>query len=260
MPVARGGAAHRPGAGHWGAGYLRCFLRAPGDRHTRRRSLFRAKGGRRMKNDYLKESRRFYALAQTMELLARALKVQPDRDVAVASAVLADMAVSQLNRMDKAIDRMIERARCVSRINNGTAHRGEAPEVRGARGCAEDGCHEKSDRFTGGQSARGDALRLVQQAHLRRHITSTTSTSATRACGGMPGRCSCRRSGAVHRGAQGRDGGTARTSYACARLLSDRAGDLSDTNRRRTDDDKRGDVSSRLLARNAQYQTIKSSR
>jgi hypothetical protein len=61
-----------------------------------------------MKNDYLKESRRFYALAQTMELLARALKVQPDRDVAVASAVLADMAVSQLNRMDKAIDRMIE--------------------------------------------------------------------------------------------------------------------------------------------------------
>ena len=61
-----------------------------------------------MKNDYLKESRRFYALAQTMEMLAHALRVQPDRDVAVASVVLADMAVSQLGRMDRAIDRMIE--------------------------------------------------------------------------------------------------------------------------------------------------------
>ena len=39
-----------------------------------------------MKNDYLKESRRFYALAQTMEMLAHALKVQPDRDVAVRHA------------------------------------------------------------------------------------------------------------------------------------------------------------------------------
>jgi hypothetical protein len=79
-----------------------------------------------MKSDYVQESRRFYALAQTMELLARALKVQPDRDVAVASAVLADMAVSQLNRMDKSIDRMIEEggAFCEPHI-------------------PEDGCHEK---------------------------------------------------------------------------------------------------------------------
>jgi hypothetical protein len=66
-----------------------------------------------MKNDYVQESRRFYALAQTMELLARSLRVQPDRDTAVATAVLADLALTQLNRMDKAIDQMIEEGRGV---------------------------------------------------------------------------------------------------------------------------------------------------
>ena len=64
-----------------------------------------------MKDDYVNESRRFYALAQSMELLARALRVQPDRDTAVASAVLADLALAQLGRMDKAIDKMIEDGR-----------------------------------------------------------------------------------------------------------------------------------------------------
>jgi hypothetical protein len=64
-----------------------------------------------MKSDYVQESRRFNALAQTMELLAHALRVQPDRDVAVASAVLAELALAQLNRMDKAIDQMIEEGR-----------------------------------------------------------------------------------------------------------------------------------------------------
>ncbi len=61
-----------------------------------------------MKDNYLHESRRFYALAQTMELLAHALKSRPDRNTAVASSVLADLAVTQLERMDKAIDAMIE--------------------------------------------------------------------------------------------------------------------------------------------------------
>ena len=64
-----------------------------------------------MKNDYVQESRRFSALAQTMELLAHALRVQPDRDTAVASAVLADLALAQLGRMDNAIDEMIEEGR-----------------------------------------------------------------------------------------------------------------------------------------------------
>jgi hypothetical protein len=64
-----------------------------------------------MKDDYLHESRRFYALAQTMELLARSLRCQPDRNTAVASSVLADLAVAQLERMDKAIDAMIEAGR-----------------------------------------------------------------------------------------------------------------------------------------------------
>lgn len=64
-----------------------------------------------MKNNYLQESRRFYAVAQSMELLAKALRVQPDRDTAVASAVLADLALAQLERMDKAIDAMIEDGR-----------------------------------------------------------------------------------------------------------------------------------------------------
>ena len=64
-----------------------------------------------MKNDYLQESRRFYAVAQSMELLAKSLRVQPDRDTAVASAVLADLALAQLDRMDKAIDTMIEEGR-----------------------------------------------------------------------------------------------------------------------------------------------------
>ncbi|MEL7603923.1 MAG: hypothetical protein AAGU77_12285 [Bacillota bacterium] len=64
-----------------------------------------------MKNDYVQESRRFYALAQSMELLAHTLRAQPDRDVAVASAVLADLALAQLKRMDKAIDTMIEEGR-----------------------------------------------------------------------------------------------------------------------------------------------------
>ena len=64
-----------------------------------------------MKNDYLQESRRFYAVAQSMELLAKSLRVQPDRDTAVASAVLADLALAQLERMDKAIDAMIEDGR-----------------------------------------------------------------------------------------------------------------------------------------------------
>ena len=64
-----------------------------------------------MKNDYLQESRRFYAVAQSMELLARALRVQPDRDTAVAMAVLADLALAQLDRMDKALGDMIEDGR-----------------------------------------------------------------------------------------------------------------------------------------------------
>ena len=64
-----------------------------------------------MKNDYLQESRRFHAVAQSMELLAKSLRVQPDRDTAVASAVLADLALAQLDRMDKAIDAMIEEGR-----------------------------------------------------------------------------------------------------------------------------------------------------
>ncbi len=64
-----------------------------------------------MKNDYLQESRRFYAVAQSMELLARALRVQPDRDTAVATAVLADLALAQLDRMDKALGDMIEDGR-----------------------------------------------------------------------------------------------------------------------------------------------------
>ncbi len=64
-----------------------------------------------MKNDYLQESRRFYAVAPSMELLAKSLRVQPDRETAVASAVLADLALAQLNRMDKAIDAMIEDGR-----------------------------------------------------------------------------------------------------------------------------------------------------
>ncbi len=64
-----------------------------------------------MKNDYVTESRRFFALAQTMELLARSLRTQPDRDTAVASAVLADLALAQLSRMDRAIDAMIEEGR-----------------------------------------------------------------------------------------------------------------------------------------------------
>jgi hypothetical protein len=64
-----------------------------------------------MKDDYAAESRRFGALAQTMELLARSLKVQPDRDAAVASAVLAQLALAQLERMDRAIDAMIAEGR-----------------------------------------------------------------------------------------------------------------------------------------------------
>lgn len=71
-----------------------------------------------MKSDYVQESRRFTALAQTMELLARSLRQQPDRDTAVASAVLAELALGQLERMDKAIDEMIENGR------NGYAGRG----------------------------------------------------------------------------------------------------------------------------------------
>ena len=46
-----------------------------------------------------------------MELLAKSLRVQPDRDTAVASAVMADLALAQLERMDKAIDTMIEEGR-----------------------------------------------------------------------------------------------------------------------------------------------------
>ena len=50
-----------------------------------------------MKNDYLQESRRFYAVAQSMELLAKSLRVQPDRDTAVASAVVATVVATATN-------------------------------------------------------------------------------------------------------------------------------------------------------------------
>ncbi len=64
-----------------------------------------------MKNDYLQESRRFYAVAQSMELVTKALRIQPDRDTAVAAAVLADLALAQLDRMDKALGDIIEQGR-----------------------------------------------------------------------------------------------------------------------------------------------------
>lgn len=81
-----------------------------------------------MSNEYLESSRTLFAIAITAEKVAHRLSIEQNRKTAETLSVLATLGLEELDKKEKALDRMIE---------NGSANRQAKQNPPIARGIGE---------------------------------------------------------------------------------------------------------------------------